>query len=187
MAGAVGNAGTSCTMSPPARISRLARIVIHRPGNGLTLIDRLEQSETMNKRSVQTTDRADSERDALRRRVRQFYVSFNDEDWESCYSLIDPKLAEEGKVKLDAYAELMRAFKNAYGSVKLWHTRLSLHLDAVAKQSDKRPFAYVYLIWQDNSHGFHMFRERWIKDNGRWFTRVVGLVPNRQEAAGNRG
>jgi hypothetical protein len=74
----------------------------------------------------------------------------------------------------------MQAFKNVYGSVNLWLTRVSLHLDGAPKQSDKRPFAYVYVIWQDDVHNFHMFRERWIKDHGRWFTRVVGLVPNRQ-------
>jgi hypothetical protein len=80
----------------------------------------------------------------------------------------------------------MQAFKNTYGSVNLWFTRLSLHLDASSNQRDKRPFAYVYLVWQDDAHGFHMFRERWIKDSGRWFTRVVGLVPNRQETATTR-
>jgi len=66
-----------------------------------------------------------------------------------------------------------------YGSVHPWETRLSLHLDAGPTQQDKRPFAYVYVVWQDDCHGFHMFRERWIKEKGEWFTRVVGLVPNR--------
>jgi hypothetical protein len=32
----------------------------------------------------------------------------------------------------------------------------------------------------------NMFRERWIQDNGQWFTRVVGLVPNRQETDSRR-
>ena len=54
----------------------------------------------------------------------------------------------------------------------------SLHGDARTVGSDRRPFAYVYVVWQDEAHGFHMFRERWVKDRGWWFTRVVGLVPN---------
>jgi len=29
-----------------------------------------------------------------------------------------------------------------------------------------------------------MFKERWVKDSGHWYTRVAGLVPNRQ-GAGN--
>lgn len=93
--------------------------------------------------------------------------------------MIDPLLTRRGKVKLDAYAELMQAFKDAYGTIKLRWTRLSLHLKAAPKQSDQRPFAYVYLVWQDGAHGFHMFRERWVKNHGQWFTRVVGLVPNK--------
>jgi hypothetical protein len=113
--------------------------------------------------------------------VKQFYRRFNKADWDACYALIDPQLTQTGKVKRDIYAELMQAFKEVYGSVNLWHTRLSLHLKATPQQRDRRPFAYVYVIWQDDAHGFHMFRERWIKDHGRWFTRIVGLVPNRQE------
>jgi hypothetical protein len=120
-----------------------------------------------------------TEREALRRRVKQFYGRFNKSDWDGCYSLIDPLLIQNGKVKLDTYAELMQTFKDVYGIVRPWLTRLSLHLDATSKQGDKRPFAYVYVIWQDGTHGFHMFQERWIRDNGQWFTRVVGLVPKR--------
>ena len=135
------------------------------------------------KRVVHPAPHAASERAALRRRIKQFYLRFNEEDWEECYTLIDPPLTQRGKVELAGYSERMQAFKKVYGSVKLWLIRLSLHLDASSNQRDKRPFAYVYVIWQDDAHGFHLFRERWIKDNGRWFTRVVGLVPNRQEAS----
>lgn len=133
------------------------------------------------KRVVRSAPRVDTEREALRRRVKQFYFRFNEENWENCHALIDPKLTQQGKVELALYIERMRAFKSVYGNVKPWCTRLSLHLDAASNQPGKRPFAYVYVIWQDDKHAFHMFRERWIKDHGRWFTRVVGLVPNGQE------
>jgi len=133
------------------------------------------------KRTVDCAKRDTSERAALRRRVKHFYVRFNRADWHKCYALIDPQLTQLGRVKLDTYSGLMQTFKDVYGSVNLWLTRLSLHLHATPKQPDKRPFAYVYVIWQDDSHQFHMFRERWVKDHGQWFTRVVGLVPNRQE------
>jgi len=133
--------------------------------------------------SVRTANREVAERAALRRRVKQFYRRFNQADWDACYALIDPQFTRHGKVKLDTYSELMQTFKDAYGSVKPWSTRLHLHLDPTAKQSDKRPFAYVYIVWQDEAHGFHMFRERWVKDRGQWCTRVVGLVPNRPASA----
>jgi hypothetical protein len=132
------------------------------------------------KRTVRITPRETTARQALRRRVDQFYREFNSGNWEKCYSLIDPRLTERQRVKIDRYCELMQVFKAAYGSVNLEWKWLSLHLKGAPKQDDNRPFAYVYVIWQDKEHGFHMFRERWVQDRGQWFTRVVGLVPNRQ-------
>ncbi len=117
------------------------------------------------------------ERQALRRRVRQMYDSFEQEGWEKCFSLIDPKLRERAKLQLAAYADGMRDFKTAYGRVHPWMIKLSLHLDVAPSQQDKRPSAYVYVIWQDQANRFHMFQERWVKDAGRWYTRVAGLVP----------
>lgn len=138
------------------------------------------------KQTTQSMPRDIALRQSLRQRVKQFYCRFNKGAWQDCYALIDPELTGQGKVSLDTYSKLMQSFKNVYGTVKPWQTRLSLHLAAAPKQHDKRPFAYVYLIWQDEAHGFHMFRERWIHDRGQWFTRVVGLVPNRQEKDSQR-
>ena len=129
---------------------------------------------------MRSSPHAPSERRALRRRVKQMYDWFNRGLWENCFSLIDPQLREQSKVQLTTYADRLQAFKASYGQINPWYIRISPH-DASANQRDKRPFAYVYVIWQDNQHGFHMFRERWVKDSGRWFTRVVGLVPNQQQ------
>ena len=106
------------------------------------------------------------------------YSWFNQGQWEKCFSLIDPKLIKHGKVKLLLYAERMQGFKQVYGAIHPWHVRISPHLDASANKHDKRPFAYVYVIWQDEVHGFHMFREMWVKESGRWFTHVLGLIPS---------
>jgi hypothetical protein len=111
------------------------------------------------------------------------YEWFNQELWEKCFSLIDPQLVERSGVHLPVYCETLQTFKKTYGRVRPWHIRINLHLDASSNKHDKRPFAYVYVVWQDDSHGFHMFRERWIKHDGKWFTRVVGLVVNQQEQA----
>lgn len=138
------------------------------------------------KRAAPSGRRIGSDRAALRRRVKQFYLRFNEASWEGCYALIDPRLTQTGKVEFTSYSERMSIFKNVYGSVQPWLTRLSVHPEGAANQRDERPFAYVYLVWQDDAHAFHMFRERWVKDNGRWFTRVVGLVPNRAEAGSAR-
>jgi hypothetical protein len=109
------------------------------------------------------------------------YDCFNRGLWESCFSLIDPHLREQSKVQLATYADRLQAFKATYGKINPWYIRISPHLDASSNKHDQRPFAYVYVIWQDEQHGFHLFRERWVKHSERWFTRVVGLVPNRQE------
>lgn len=108
------------------------------------------------------------------------YNWFNRDLWQKCYSLLDPKLREQSKVELSAYADGLRAFQEVYGAIRPWHIRISPHLDASANKQDARPFAYVYVIWQDDAHGFHMFRERWVKHSDRWFTRVAGLVSNQQ-------
>ncbi len=100
-----------------------------------------------------------------------------------CFSLIDPRLGEQGRVEFAAYADSLRRFKQVYGNVTPWHIRIHLHLDASTNKSDRRPFAYVYTTWRDQAYGFHMFRERWVKDSERWFTRVVGLVPNEEAGA----
>jgi hypothetical protein len=131
-------------------------------------------------RTVKMSPRERAERQALRRRVQQFYRRFNKGAWDECYALIDPKLTGSSKINLDAYVDTMKRFKEVYGTVKPRWTDVRLHLDASPSQRDKRPFAYVYVLWQDEAHEFHMFRERWIQEQSKWFTRVVGLVPYRQ-------
>jgi hypothetical protein len=56
--------------------------------------------------------------------------------------------------------------------------RISLHLTGSRPSSDPRPFANVYTVWQDERHEFHMFRERWVRDGDKWYTRVAGLIIN---------
>ena len=118
------------------------------------------------KRTLQPVESVTDERKALRKRLKQFYLRFNKANWDDCFALIDPLLTHQGKVNREAYPKLMQDFKDVYGRVKPWVTRLSLHPEGAPKQGDKRPFAYIYVIWQDAAHGFHMFRERWIKEDG---------------------
>jgi hypothetical protein len=127
------------------------------------------------------TTKRTSERKALDRRVRKMYAWFNRGLPDRCFYLIDPKLIDQSRVELQGYGEGLLAFKEAYGTIRLFHIRISLHLDASTNKHDPRPFAYAYVTWQDEAHGFHMFRERWVKDAGKWYTRVAGLVPNKKQ------
>jgi hypothetical protein len=110
------------------------------------------------KRAVDSTKKAARARGALRNRVRQFYLRFNAADWEGCYALVDPELVRQGKVASEAYSESLKVFKGVYGK-----------------------------LWQDENHGFHMFRERWINESGHLYTRLVWLVPNNREIEHRQG
>jgi hypothetical protein len=129
-------------------------------------------------RTLTRSAHAASERKALWRRVHKMYAWFNHDSLEKCYTLLDPKLVDQSNIDPSRYAESLRAFKDVYGSIKPWHMQISLHLDASANKNDPRPFAYVYVIWKDEGLNFHMFKERWVKHANKWYTRVVGLVPN---------
>ena len=117
-----------------------------------------------------------SERESLRRRVRKMSEWFNGERFDKCFTLVDPGLRNQGKVDPEKYRQSLTAFKSAYGAIRPWYVRISLHLDASSNKHDHRPFAFVYIVWQDEANDFHMFRERWVKESGHWFTRVAGLM-----------
>lgn len=93
--------------------------------------------------------------------------------------MVDPELTRKQRPDRQIYVRELQDFKDVYGIITPWHTRISMYLEASPRQQDKRPFAYVYTVWQDENHGFHMFRERWVFHNGRWYTRVAGLIANR--------
>src|SRR5262249_40212668 len=117
-----------------------------------------------------------AQRISLRKRVRLFYRHFAGKAWAKCFATIDPKLREASKVSAGTYAESLSQFADSYGPIDIWHIDIHLHLDAAKNKQDPRPFAYVYLFWQDSRYQFHVFRERWVHDSGKWYTRVVGLV-----------
>lgn len=125
-------------------------------------------------------EKGTAERAALRRRIKGFYQKFNRGDWQGCYSRIDPRLRLERKVDESQYSDSLAAFQQGYGAIDIWHSRVNLYLDVKNNKHDERPFAYVYIFWQDASKAFHVFRERWVLDSGRWYSRVVGLVTHQQ-------
>src|SRR5687767_8838640 len=90
-------------------------------------------------------------RGALRRRVMKWYEQFNRGHWNDCFALVDPRLSGANKVSSAAYAESLLRFKQRYGAINPWHVRISMHLDG-RPVTDPRPFAYVYVVWQDNRH-----------------------------------
>jgi hypothetical protein len=112
---------------------------------------------------------------SLLQRVRYFYLFFNRRDWAKCHGYLDPKL--RAKYAEADYARMMDGFFAAHGPLRQM-TVVSANLySAGSARADDREFAYVVLSWKDRGNARYHFRERWIKEGGRWFTRVVGLVP----------
>jgi hypothetical protein len=122
-------------------------------------------------------------RASLRRRARNFYRSYNLAKWPRCYALVDPRLRENDRVQASPHADSLAAFRRRYGDVTIWHIDVSLHTDVTNNKHDDRPFAYVYVFWQDDNKAFHVFRERWVCDSGRWYTRVAGLVAHERTSS----
>jgi hypothetical protein len=129
-----------------------------------------------------TREQEGQQRAALRGRLKRFYNLFNQRAWDKCYEYLDPRLRQPDKVNFALYAQSLGNFAEHYGDIESWHTDISLHLDASRNKQDPRPFAYVYVFWQDKRHAFHVFRERWVREAGSWYTRVVGLVTHEAPA-----
>jgi len=95
----------------------------------------------------------------LRRRIRSFCQAFNRGDWARCFDFVDPTLRNQGRIEFAQYAESLAAFRAYYGKIDIWHLRANIHGRKSAKHDD-RAFAYVYVFWQDDRNGLHVFRER---------------------------
>jgi hypothetical protein len=118
---------------------------------------------------------------SLAARINFFYRFFNQRNWARCYEYVDPKLSAKTKSGLSDYSQTMRDFFEAHGPIaQVKILKISIHSGIEAK-NDQRDFAYVVISWIDKSNELYHFRERWIKDREKWFTRVIGLVPNRSE------
>jgi hypothetical protein len=114
---------------------------------------------------------------SLAGRIVHFYRFFNRRDWGRCFDYIDPKLRDDGKVDPADYAETMDRFFAAHGPIRQIRIVNTTIYPGASSRSDGRDFAYMAVSWKDRANGLHHFRERWIKDQGRWYTRVLGLVP----------
>ena len=123
---------------------------------------------------------ADGLNASLRRAIRSFYGSYRHEKWTLCFNRIDPQLREAAKVDFDSYQDSMQTFRQAYGDVVILVIEVS---EIHRSKHDPRPFAFASIVWRDRSHEFHVFRERWVYDDKRWYTRVVGLVTHQQPSA----
>lgn len=121
------------------------------------------------------------DRKALRKRIREFYKLFNRGDWSGCLAFLDPRLIAEHRVSSEAYSLRLQEFKNCFGLITPRWIRIFPVPEGAPRQGDPRVFAYAVVVWQDAQHRYHVFQERWVKEDGEWFSRVVGLIPDAME------
>lgn len=148
-----------------ANLKRATRLAVRTRGN-----DRRANSDTS----------SGGLRASLRRAIRGFYDCYRGSKWTLCYNRIDPQLREAGKVDFDSYQVSLQTFLREYGDVSILMIEVS---EIHRSKHDPRPFAFASIVWRDRSHEFHVFRERWVFDGRRWYTRVVGLVTHQQSSA----
>jgi hypothetical protein len=120
------------------------------------------------------------QRTALRKQLNAFSYAFNKKDWERCFQFVDPKLRAGGRVNFPDYSASLARFFERYGPVHRIYTKINPYLNVTTNRHDDRPFAYAIVFWQDKDHAFHVFRERWVKENDSWYTRVAGLVAHQK-------
>jgi hypothetical protein len=112
---------------------------------------------------------------SLYQRIRYFYHYLNGNDWEACFHRLDPKL-RDGKIEHDVYVQSLTDFFDKYGPIKTESMKFQLYLKVKKNLYDDRPFAYGEVHWQDRKGRTHVFRERWVKTDDKWCTRMAGLV-----------
>jgi hypothetical protein len=117
-----------------------------------------------------------NDRERLRHRVRRNITHINEQQFDECYNLLDPKLLSSQTAGSNDFLVSLKTFIEVYGRINVWHTKLYGTWDSRKMNGDKRPFAYAYVVWFDAQRRFHLFRQRWVRDGDLWYSRVIGLV-----------
>jgi hypothetical protein len=55
---------------------------------------------------------------ALKRRLLAFYAACNAQQWDRCFSFVDPKLRQEGRVDETKYTASLAHFLDHYGPIR---------------------------------------------------------------------
>lgn len=103
----------------------------------------------------------------LRKRIKEFYRSFNQQNWEKCFSFIDPEI----NLEYQHYADSLERFYEHHGPIRVLSIDLQMHLDEPNKLYGNRSFACGTTKWREGT-----IQERWVKTGGMWFTRMTGMM-----------
>lgn len=110
-------------------------------------------------------------------RIEGFYQSFNAQEWQSCFAFVDPRLKDESGISRDNYQSSLSSFFSEFGPIDDIHVAdMKLYSKVPGSLYGDREFAHGLVEWRDREQKRHEFQERWVKDQGCWYTRMVGLV-----------
>lgn len=115
---------------------------------------------------------------ALKRRVRAFYAHLNARAFDKCFRFLDPRVfAQPGSVTLIQYETTLAAFMAHVGEVRVKEVVITgLHVGQPNKLYEGRDFAIGKTAWEDANGSVHQFAERWVCDDGVWYTRATGMT-----------
>jgi len=119
-----------------------------------------------------------TEKRLLRSRIKEFYRFCNMEHWTGCYQLLDSQLREKGNFDIVSYTKNLAAFFKQYGPMRVVAI-LDVEIHPNAKRYEGRNFASGLVVWQDKKlYGYHLHMQRWVQseEDGKWYTRLAGLV-----------
>lgn len=117
---------------------------------------------------------------ALKRRIKRFYDLLNQREFQRCYEMIDPRIrSKASSATLLQYQNSLSVFLDRIGSVMVRDVSFDLHLDEPSALYEGRDFAVGKTSWRDSLGVEREFVERWVQEDGRWYTRSTGfLIPS---------
>jgi hypothetical protein len=133
------------------------------------------------------TTKTTTHRSSLKRRIRQFYKALNQQEFDQCFEMIDPRIRRKPvSITRLQYETALRQFLDHFGSVNRIVIAVVVHDKEPTPLYEGRTFAVGKTTWTDRGGEEHEFAERWVFDDRAWFTRSTGFVvpsvPERQSS-----
>lgn len=102
----------------------------------------------------------------------------NRQDFSQCFVMIDPRVLDKSAaVTISQYKQSLHRCFERVGSITVVEVRISgMHINEPTKLYEGRDFAIGKTVWEDEEGNRHEFAERWVFEDGEWYTRSTGLA-----------
>ncbi|MBX3414621.1 MAG: hypothetical protein KF708_18180 [Pirellulales bacterium] len=114
---------------------------------------------------------------AVERRIRRFFDLLNDEQFEKCYQMIDPRIRDRAtSVTLLQYIDSAKRFREKSGRLDLLSVDVESHENEPSPLYEDRDFSIGKSVCHVRSGKTIEFQERWVREGRSWYTRATGFV-----------